>query len=240
MEKLIFDFEMKEMNDSTGEFWGYSAVKGNVDLGGDLIDDGAFTKTLLEKKEFPLTWLHDVRDILGVSRVEEDSIGLKTHGVFNLAVQSAREKYALLKQGAITSMSFGYKAVKVMWEKDVRRLKEIKLFEIALVPFGMNPLATISAVKSHDLALGDSLSMLLSLPTDIKAGRVISSANLKLIQQAAEALRALLEAAQPSSDTVKGEKPPDNAGKPGFHSLAGLYSEIKNLTQLIQGTGGTN
>jgi HK97 family phage prohead protease len=210
-------------------------VKGNVDLGGDLIDDGAFTKTLLEKKEFPLTWLHDVRDILGVSRVDEDSIGLKTHGVFNMAVQSAREKYALLKQGAIKSLSFGYKAVKVMWEKDVRRLKEIKLFEIALVPFGMNPLATISAVKSHDLTLGDSLSMLLALPADIKSGRVISSANLKLIQQAAQALRALLDAAQPSDDTGKGGKPPDIAGKPGIHSLADLHAEILSLKGSYQG-----
>ncbi len=242
MERKSFKFELKEIKE-TGEFEGYAAVFGNIDRGGDIIEEGAFTKTLLEQKEFPLTWFHDLRDILGIVKAEQDNFGLKVWGNLNLAVQSAKEKYALLKQKAIKAMSIGYDAVKILWENDssVRKLKELKLYEVALVPYGMNELAEVTAVKSHDSALADALSSIIALPEDRKSGRVISASNLKLIQQASEALRALLEASQPSDDTGKGGKPPDMAGKSGsLHSLADLFEEVQSFTHLIKGTGGTN
>ena len=148
MEKKQFKFELKELKE-TGEFEGYAAVFGNLDKGGDIIDPGAFTKTLLEKKEFPLSWMHDIRDLLGMVSAEQDNVGLKIHGFLNLAVQSAREKYALMKQGVIKMLSIGYDTIKAVFESNgaVRRLQELKLYEVSLVPWAMNPEALVTDVK---------------------------------------------------------------------------------------------
>jgi uncharacterized protein len=148
MEKKQFLFELKELKE-TGEFEGYAAIFGNLDKGGDIIEAGAFTKTLLEKKEFPLSWMHDIRDLLGIASAEQDDVGLKVHGFLNMAVQSAKEKYALVKQRAVRELSIGYDTVKAIFENNnsVRRLQEVKLYEVALVPWAMNPEAQIINVK---------------------------------------------------------------------------------------------
>lgn len=148
MEKKQFLFELKDLKE-TGEFEGYAAIFGNLDKGGDIIEPGAFTKTLLEKKEFPLSWMHDIRDLLGIASAEQDNVGLKVHGFLNMAVQSAKEKYALVKQRAVRELSIGYDTVKAIFENNnsVRRLQEVKLYEVALVPWAMNPEAQIINVK---------------------------------------------------------------------------------------------
>jgi len=148
MEKKEFKFELKELKE-TGEFEGYAAVFGNLDKGGDIIMEGAFTKTLLEKKEFPISWMHDIRDLLGAAKAEQDNFGLKVSGALNMAVQSAKEKYALMKQGVIKALSIGYDTVKAIFENNgaIRKLTEVKLYEIALVPWPMNSEAQIMNVK---------------------------------------------------------------------------------------------
>jgi phage head maturation protease len=47
-----FKFQVKSVNED-GTFEGYSAVYGNVDLGGDVVEPGAFTKTLSDRKNQP-------------------------------------------------------------------------------------------------------------------------------------------------------------------------------------------
>lgn len=150
MEKKYYRFEIKELKE-TGEFEGYAAVFKNIDKGGDIIEPGAFTNTLIQQKEFPITWMHDTRDILGIIEAEQNEVGLKIKGFLNMAVQSAREKYALMKQGAIKMLSIGYDTIKAAFENNnkVRRLTELKLHEIALIPgrWAMNPEAVITQVK---------------------------------------------------------------------------------------------
>src|SRR5690606_27708003 len=159
LEKLGLRFEVKQL-DEAGVFEGYAAVFGNEDLGGDVIEPGAFKKTLKENPTLPILWQHDVREPIGVSlEAYEDGKGLRVKGQLNLETSRGREAYALLKQGALRGLSIGYDTIKEAWHGSVRRLKEIRLWEWSLVTFPMNPRAQVTAVKAvvpfQDLPLAD-------------------------------------------------------------------------------------
>jgi HK97 family phage prohead protease len=161
MEAKEFKLDVKAIGDE-GTFEGYAAVFGNIDLGGDVIDPGAFTKTLQENSRIPILWQHDPKEPIGVTlQAQEDGKGLLVKGQLNLETTKGREAYALLKQGALKGLSIGYDAVKEVWDGAVRRLKEIRLWEWSLVTFPMNPAAQVVAVKSvvpyQDLPLADRM-----------------------------------------------------------------------------------
>lgn len=159
METKDFMFDIKSVEDN-GIVEGYAAVFGNKDLGNDIIDPGAFKKTINERKNVPLLWYHQPPEVLGlVFEMEEDNKGLKSRSQINLDTQLGREKFSLIRQGAIKGMSIGFEAIKETWDGTVRRLKEIRLWEISLVTFPMNPLAQVTGIKAvvpyQDLPLAD-------------------------------------------------------------------------------------
>lgn len=154
-ETKSFKFEVKKLT-AEGEFEGYAAVFDIIDLGGDMIERGAFKRTIRANNGvFPMTWYHNVRDPIGGAKVKEDEHGLFVKGKLNLDVQSAKEKHALMKQEepgpVIKALSFGYDTIKQEFDesgkKTVRRLKEIKLYEVSPVLFAMQPQAQITDVK---------------------------------------------------------------------------------------------
>ena len=148
LERKEFKFEIKSVNED-GIFEGYASVFGNKDSYDDVVEPGAFKKTLQEKKTFPLLWYHSPREPIGiVEEAYEDGKGLKIKGKINLAVQRGKEIYHLLKQGAIKGLSIGFQTVKEAWEGNIRKLKEIKLWEISLVTFPANELALVESVKA--------------------------------------------------------------------------------------------
>jgi hypothetical protein len=55
----------------------------------------------------------------------------------------------LLKQGALKGLSIGYDVVKDNWEKRIRYLKELKLWEVSVVTFPCNTLAGTTSVKAQ-------------------------------------------------------------------------------------------
>lgn len=146
LEEKVFPFEIKTLTEK-GQFEGYAAVFGTPDAMGELVEPGAFTRTLKNNKEFPLLWYHDPKNPIGVVEVEQDAKGLKVRGQLNMDVQSAREKYSLMKQKAIKGLSFGFKTLKDAWNKSIRHLKEIKLYEVSPCTFQAHPKALVSSVK---------------------------------------------------------------------------------------------
>jgi HK97 family phage prohead protease len=151
--------EVKALDDETGTFEGYLSVWDVVDHGSDSVKKGAFTKTLAEKAKagrfFPILWYHNPYEPLGVfTEMREDAKGLYVKGKLNLEVQAAREKYALLKQGAIDSMSIGYTALKWETKNGIRYLQELKLWEGSLVTFAMNEDALVTSVKASGAGSG--------------------------------------------------------------------------------------
>jgi len=150
LEKRDFKLDIKTVKEN-GEFEGYASVFGNVDFYDEIVLKGAFKKTLKEKETFPLLWYHDPKDVLGMVEAEEDNKGLRVKGQLNLGVQSAKEKYALLKQKALKGLSIGFKTIKDKIEDDIRYLLEISLKEVSLGTFPANELAFVDRVKAGSL-----------------------------------------------------------------------------------------
>lgn len=138
-----------------GKFSGYAAFKGNVDSYGDIILDGAFKRTIRNRKSFPILYGHDPMKPVGISTVmKEDKSGLYTEGQIDLSTPLGQMVYSGLKMGYLSSMSIGYQVVKDdVDKKGYRLLKEIKLLEYSILPtgFGANELATINSVKHRSL-----------------------------------------------------------------------------------------
>lgn len=143
-----FKFELKAMSED-GTFEGYLSVFDVVDRGGDLVEKGAFSKTIKEAPGgfVPMLWQHDEKKPIGKLYLSEDDYGLKVRGELSLGVAQADEAYKLLKDGVVRGLSIGYKAIRKQMDKGVRHLKEIALFEGSVVTFPMLPLAQVTAVK---------------------------------------------------------------------------------------------
>jgi len=147
LEEKTFPFEIKELTDE-GTFEGYAAIFNKPDAMNEVIEPGAFTKTLKEGGNTrPLLWYHDPRQPLGLTDLEVDKKGLKVLGSLNLEVRAAQEKHVLMKQKAIKGLSFGFKTIIDLWDEARRVLKEIKLFEVSLVTFQAHPQALVTNVK---------------------------------------------------------------------------------------------
>lgn len=141
---------LKKEPDQDGIFEGYASVFGVVDQGMDVVERGAFRKSLGSRK-VKMLWQHDMSQPIGVwDDIYEDERGLFVRGRLLKEVEKGREAMALLRAGAIDSMSIGYRTMEAIPEGDgrVRKLMEVDLFEISLVTFPMLPDAKVTNVKS--------------------------------------------------------------------------------------------
>lgn len=146
-----------------GTFTGYGSVFHVQDSYKDVVEPGAFTKSIdrhRAKGTMPaLLWQHDHATPIGVWRdMQEDGHGLKLHGQLSLDVEKGREAHALLKMGAVAGLSIGYTVPDGGDEFDtdakVWRVREIDLWETSIVTFPANPDARVTEVRSP-LADGD-------------------------------------------------------------------------------------
>lgn len=165
LERKSFTLKLDAPPDDEGRFTGYAAVFGNVDQGNDLIEPGAFTKTLDENPDVPILWAHDTDQPIGVSSsMVEDGKGLRVEGQLAMDVQRGREVHALMKMGAIKGLSIGYRTVKRSFKGAVRHLEEVKLGEFSPVVFPMNQLAGVDGVKDlYGWEATEGLSCLLTM-----------------------------------------------------------------------------
>src|SRR5207245_6481254 len=91
MEQLNVKLQIKSL-DEAGRFVGLASTYGNVDLGGDVVEPGAFQKTITDRGgEVPLLWSHDTRQPIGLAKLKDTSMGLSIDGQLVLDVPKARE-----------------------------------------------------------------------------------------------------------------------------------------------------
>lgn len=159
-ELKTLSLDVKSMEED-GSFTGLLSVYDVIDSYGDVVERGAYTKTLQESGgRVPLLWQHDPKFPIGTLDLKDGQHGLEASGKLLLddAVPQAKTAYALLKAGVIKGMSIGYKAIRKKQEDSIRRLREVKLFEGSLVTFGACPGAVVQQVKSE--SLGESKDFL--------------------------------------------------------------------------------
>ena len=143
-----------------GKFEGYGSVFGNKDLGNDVIQSGAFTKSLKKKKpkDVKLLYQHKSEMPIGVfDEIKEDDNGLYVKGRLALKTQAGQEAYELMKMGALDGLSIGFRVNpdEVSYDKRSRKriIKEVELMEVSLVTFPMNPKAKVRSVKGDEISI---------------------------------------------------------------------------------------
>lgn len=160
MEKTSFALgELKFAQGDAMSFSGYGAVFGNVDAYGDVIEPGAFAKTLAGHKAagtMPAMLLeHGMSSApLPVGKwteLSEDGHGLKVAGEL-IPTSDGKDTYIALKAGAIGGLSIGYRAtdfqMRAKPDEPRRRLKSVELFEVSIVGFPANGKARVGDVKA--------------------------------------------------------------------------------------------
>jgi len=155
MDRIAFAFELKAA-DEAGVFDGYASVFGNKDQGGDIVERGAFAKTLKGRGVRGIKMLadHDPKQRVGVwEEMREDERGLYVKGRLLTEKSNGKDAYIDLKSGALDGLSIGGRTVSdaIDGRKRARVIKEFDLFEISLVSFPMNEQARVSSVKSLDV-----------------------------------------------------------------------------------------
>lgn len=148
MKTLSYRLEIKSITDE-GTFEGDLSVYRIKDLGGDVVEPGAYTKTLKDNGgRVPLLWQHDDTQPIGYLELTDSDRSLKAKGTLILSVARAREAYDLLKAGVLKGLSIGYETIKDEVKGNVRYLKELRLWEGSVVTFPMLPDAQITSVKA--------------------------------------------------------------------------------------------
>lgn len=154
---------IKEITED-GTFEGYGSTFNNEDRGRDIVMPGAFRRTLKERKLSSIKMLrdHDTRKVVGKwLELREDERGLYAKGKLfadgDDPVALAKETLRLMREGALDAMSIGYRTVKSMFDEGtgIRKLVDVDLWEISIVTFPMNEMATVDAVKADDLSIRD-------------------------------------------------------------------------------------
>lgn len=168
MLKKAFDLEYKSQDSEGldgGEIVAYASTFDRVpDSYGDIVAPGAFAKSLAEWKEsghpIPLLFGHrtdDPRMNLGaVVDAEEDSRGLKIRAKFDETSDVAQYTRKLVMEGRLTKLSFAYDTLdseQVTLEDGSRanELRELKLYEVSLVPIPANDLTEVIEAKAAEM-----------------------------------------------------------------------------------------
>lgn len=224
-ETKDFAFEVKATSDNT--FEGYASVFNNVDSHNDIIQKGAFAKTIQESKRVKVLWQHDITQPIGKPlAMSEDSKGLHVKAKIS-DTALGRDVVQLMKDGVIDELSIGFKTVKDSWDKKSRLIHEVQLFEFSPVTFASNAAASIVGVKG----LSPELTRLNSwVHNELKNGTMLDSEKKDLLRNAIEAMTALLDASEeedkPGAAHLKSASEEEKAAE---KNILSILDEMKTL-----------
>lgn len=158
MKIKSFDVQYKDVG--SGQIEGYASTWiRKPDSYGDVVKQGAFTKTLAERwkggKGIPFLWAHKMDDLgafIGTADANEDETGLHFVATFDETEEAQRVR-GLYKDGRLKKFSFAYEvkeAGPVTLEDGVKanELRELDLYEISAVTVPANDDAGVVDVKS--------------------------------------------------------------------------------------------
>ena len=251
MEHLYKSFELKAQDNGSIEGY-FSTYDKTPDSYGDIIEPGAFTKTIEKRKEsghpFPLCFNHDFSAVIGsVKSIEDTEKGPFIEAEF-LDTTLAQDVRKMLMSGAIYQFSFAYDVLKRREPTDeeatkgiMNVLQELEVFEISVVTVPANQNAVATEVKSVE--------------PETKQGKRNSKADEDVIRDAIEqlgncinSLQSLLDGSDVDNETEDEAKQAEPTAKANEASeepstaenakrADALLEKIKNMTG---GSGNDN
>ena len=161
----------------------YASAFGNVDSDGDVIQNGAFTKTIQErgpegKNRIKHLYQHQRFMPIGTPMsMQEDDYGLKV--VSKVSSINNGDYIKLYRDGVITEHSIGFEIVKsdqmaggdMTRNEGVQYIKEVKLWEYSAVTWGANENTPVVGMKGTAPTAEETTKMFERLTTMQKAFR---------------------------------------------------------------------
>lgn len=232
---------IKSIDEDSRTVTGIFAVHGNRDEGGDISENGSFAKYLKEgRSRVRFLWSHDgwqppiasIKEIREVGRDElppkvlewaEDATGgLEVTRQYYKDVEMSEWVFKAIQAGDLEEMSYAYEIHKYEIEIDeeteirTRILKEVELFDISDVNWGMNPATagvkgipgTGMTFTQHSEQVVSTLEAYVARVKDRKSFReeeertLSEPARERLIKIAAE-IRAIIEETEPKADPAE-------------------------------------
>ncbi len=197
------EFNVKYHDEGNGSLEGYAStwIK-KPDCYGDVVREGAFTRTLEERwnggKGIPLLWAHqmdNLKSFIGTAEAEEDEKGLHFLAQFD-GTEEAQRVRELYKDGRLSKFSFAFDVREngmITLEDGVKanELRDLELFEISCVCVPANDDAGVVAVKSTE--------------PEEKSGRRNSKSDADKLEQAISLIRDVLGQLDDTDDPDDGE-----------------------------------
>lgn len=224
---------LKDVDTNSGVVCFYGSSFNVVDDGNDMVLPGAYTKTIAEQgpqskqPRIKHLYQHDTTAILGMPQVlKEDGFGLYVESKV-VPTTLGKDCLLLYEAGVITEHSIGYEVVDATWDraKAVRLLRELKLFEVSAVTWGMNSETPTVGVKS----LTDPSRLTAMAEQAQRLDSILHSGNLRsdaLCETLERELKALQTALAPSADA---------ASQP--YSIQGVLDSMTDLKNRLGGSG---
>lgn len=242
-----FKFQIKSV-DEKGSFTGLAAVYGNIDLGGDIIAPGAFTKTLRDKGgKVPILWQHDTREPIGMGTLEDSDKGLMINGQLCMESPVGQKAYGLMKMEVLKGLSIGYDTIVSEYdrENEIRTLKEVKLWEVSLVTFPMNPLAGVTDVKAATSEIDDAVQQISKAAAkfheEIKAGRKLSAATIDRLNSCMDSMKTAHENCAKGMEHIQAllssvEPDADDKAAAALQTVAPvIHAKVNSLSETLKG-----
>lgn len=197
------DSDMKQ-----GIVSGYFAIFSNRDLDGDIIEAGAFTKTIAErgpKGKQLIKYLldHDKTKVVAkITNLYEDYKGLRYEAKIG-SHNAGQDFQKMIESELVNQHSFGFRTIKEQYDQvsKANRIKEVMMYEGSAVQFlGANPETTFIDLKSES----DAFEYLAKLEKFVKT----SDATDETLEKLENQLKSLLAILKPVS-TTSNEKEAD-------------------------------
>ena len=158
LQQKASKFVVKDSNDDSRTISGYASVFGNRDSDNDVIEKGAFKRTIKAwgpegKDRIKLMSQHDMsRPVARITELKEDDKGLYIEAKFGTHTDG-EDHYRMVKEGLLNEFSVGFVSEqKSENEKGGFDITEIKLYEVSLVSVAANDEAIVTEVKSQDIS----------------------------------------------------------------------------------------
>ena len=135
----------------------YAAVFGNVDSYSDVIERGAFRKSITGENasRIRLCYQHDMSDVRGkITDIYEDEYGLRIKAVLS-RTQAGKDLAIQLIDGELNELSIGYCVKESEVVDGIRHLIEVDLLECSIVSRAANERATVISVEKKEALIND-------------------------------------------------------------------------------------
>jgi HK97 family phage prohead protease len=215
---------VKDTDPEAGVVTGYASTFGNVDLVGDIVQPGAFNRTLASRSEkVKVLWQHSAFDPIGKPvTMRADEHGLYTETRLS-ETTLGRDVLKLIQDEVVTDMSIGYDVLDFAWDEEGHFLiREAKLYEYSFVTFPANELANVTGLKGE--ARDTITTQMQRLERSLSTGEWHS-------EDFAEALTLQLKTWQ---SLLTNPEEPHRLAPEGAHAPAEVLTSIRDHISLVR------